>query len=935
MTQGQKISFVEYRADNELKFFIDSAYASLDQRGEPSIHGWVFASSGQDITAVFAQDESQHFPASHGWERPDVAAAYPECPTAHFSGFHLKLPRLAGPASLLLYAQTNDGLVREFCRLQLAGPEESPAPRASSPADSHPTPAAGPGHGSTGVRKKILVIDGRILSRNLTGTERYIFQIIDSLRQLPSAPKFEIRVLVWTQPAIILPGISYCPRRHLEEVRAADVFFKTFPPNEDVYLEEMAAARRCVFLPHDLIFYHHPDYARTLVQHLDYARNLRAALYLSDVVIAISENGRQGLIGQMGLPPERVARIYHGVLPPSQLGPDERQLLDREMPAMLGHRPFILCVSTDYPHKNLDRLVEAHATARKELAGVGLVIVGSSSYVHARPAATKEGLFQFGHVNEPTLRWLYEHARAFVFPSLYEGFGFPPLEAMALGIPVVSSDASCLPEICGDAALYFSARSVPSLTRALVRICTDESLRAELASKGYRRSAQFSWARTAQATLEILLDKNSDGEAAVARKQSILQQHYSHNIFDRLLLLVTHVRFFPVGAGNELVIWNLIRHLKARGYQIAVILTDLDRTRLSDVQRYEILRHADLLYEVQPGDEQYCPPDLSPFADRIPNEAALERWRGTERSFCPDITLAATALVTERLNPQVVIAEYIWFSRILPIVPEGILRVIHLHDKFSNKHKQVAAFGIEDSLSLTEEEEKVFLDRADLALSIQSEETEQFAALGSSCKIITVGCAMDPVPVDPAPEEEPGLVVIVASDNRLNRHCLKWFLDRIWPSVLKRHGHARLVIAGHIGSTLASPGAVEKVEFRGYVDDLDAFYRQAALVVNPVFAGTGLKIKTIEALTHGKALIAAPEGVAGLPAGAPPYYRVARDEPEWIGQLSRLLSNDPERRQLAASARAAARELFAADNVYRELLFEFNAAMSIKAEPVK
>jgi glycosyltransferase involved in cell wall biosynthesis len=906
----------------DFKAHVDEPANGTVDNFEPLIRGWVFAVNHAKVARICARESDFLFPASIGVPRPDVAAAYPAWPEALHSEFWIKLPFCPGYREITLHAMLTDSEAwHSFAVVRfsgesagLCGPAGGGVPRFDIPAICH-VPA-------DHKHRKRIVIDGRILHRTIGGTERYISAIIDHLRLIPEATGYELHVLVWGLPASLFPGVVYCTRHHLEEVRMADVFFKTFPAGEDVYLEEMAAARRCVFMPQDLILYSHPDYMLSMEQHLTYARFLRAAVHLADTTLAISEAGRRDLIERMGVPPEKVVRIYDGVQPPPHASHAERQRTDEEMTAKIGDQPYFLCVAANYPHKNLDLLVEAYESARAELPGVALVIVGSSPYLHARPAQACEGLMRLGHVSDGALRWLYEHARALVSPSLYEGFGFPPLEAMSVGVPVVASDASCFPEICGDAALFFKARSASDLAGAMVRIHTDEPLRQELIRKGFPRSASFSWERTARATAEILLAEKPTEAPEVARKEGILRRHYAKLTYDRLLLFVTHVRFFPVGAGNELGIWNLVRHLKTSGYQIAVILTDLDRVRLADHHRYEILKTVDLLYEIQPGDEWFCPSSLpADVSARLPCEPILSKWAAMEHGFCPDITVAATHLALRILRPQVLVAQYIWFSRILPLAPPDTLKVIHLHDKFSNKGRQVEAFGIDDALSLTEEEERAFLDRADLGLSAQPDETRQFSLLGSKCRVLTIGVAIDLPPAKAAPGEQPHQVLIVASGNPMNRHSVQWFIDRIWPSVMTRHPTAKLTVAGRVCALLSLGDNAKDVELLGYVEDIAALYSTAAIVVNPVAAGTGLKVKTIEALAFGKAIVAAPEGVAGLPSRTEPYFLVAKDEAEWVDRLSHLLSDDDARRRLTVNA-VDARESLSATATYREFLQE-------------
>ncbi len=180
--------------------------------------------------------------------------------------------------------------------------------------------------------------------------------------------------------------------------------------------------------------------------------------------------------------------------------------------------PFLLYAGNIRRHKNVPRLVEAFAVLRAQLGDhpkyrdLRLVIIGDtiSQYPGVRQAVIKsrmEHLVRFlGFVPFDTLRCFYESAAAFVFPSRYEGFGLPPLEAMACGTPVVTSNVSSLPEVVGDAAILVNPENVFDIARGIREALLDEPLRAELIRRGRAQAARFSWERTARAVLEIYME---------------------------------------------------------------------------------------------------------------------------------------------------------------------------------------------------------------------------------------------------------------------------------------------------------------------------------------------------------------------------------------------------------------------------------------------
>ena len=147
---------------------------------------------------------------------------------------------------------------------------------------------------------------------------------------------------------------------------------------------------------------------------------------------------------------------------------------------------YILYVGNDYPHKNLARLKLAFEKIRQEGLDYELVLITE-------------------WVSEEELDKLYRNASLYVFPSLYEGFGLPPLEAMARGVPVVSSNASCLPEILGDAVLYFNPLDVDDMAEKIKKALVDRDLRERLIKNGFERIKKYSWRAMAQKTLEVYL----------------------------------------------------------------------------------------------------------------------------------------------------------------------------------------------------------------------------------------------------------------------------------------------------------------------------------------------------------------------------------------------------------------------------------------------
>jgi glycosyltransferase involved in cell wall biosynthesis len=180
-------------------------------------------------------------------------------------------------------------------------------------------------------------------------------------------------------------------------------------------------------------------------------------------------------------------------------------------PEISGH-PFVLYVGNAYPHKNLERLIQAFAMFRRQgHSDHHLILVGGKDYFYdrlqmeARRQNLAENVVFYGQADDAELAALYDAASFYVFPSLCEGFGLPPLEAMCRGLAVASSDATCLPEVLGDAAYYFDPDDAAKIAAALEKMASSQELRQELIAKGRQRTTQFDWQTCARTTRDIYL----------------------------------------------------------------------------------------------------------------------------------------------------------------------------------------------------------------------------------------------------------------------------------------------------------------------------------------------------------------------------------------------------------------------------------------------
>jgi alpha-1,3-rhamnosyl/mannosyltransferase len=214
----------------------------------------------------------------------------------------------------------------------------------------------------------------------------------------------------------------------------------------------------------------------------------------ADGLIAVSENTRQDAIRMLNIAPDRIRTIYSGI--PQEYfdaRPTQRE------------RPYALYVGTIEPRKNLDTLLDAWRQLRPDLRReFDLVIAGPQGWSAEQTLARiRSEAIYLGYVPEADLPGLVAGATAFVYPSLYEGFGFPVAQAMAAGVAVLTSDNSCLPEVTAGGALLADPRSAESLAQGLARLLESESLRKEFAAKGRRRAEQFRWESCAAQSLDF------------------------------------------------------------------------------------------------------------------------------------------------------------------------------------------------------------------------------------------------------------------------------------------------------------------------------------------------------------------------------------------------------------------------------------------------
>ena len=276
------------------------------------------------------------------------------------------------------------------------------------------------------------------------------------------------------------------------ELTGCDVFFAA-----NYFLPRLhsAVARRRVIAIHDLTYKRFPELLQkeTLANlEAQMAREIAAA----DAIVCVSESTRRDLLHYYQVDPSRAVAIHSGLGTPAHAQPVD------DLPSR-----YILFVSTIEPRKDLETLLDAYERLRDSRAYNGsLVVVGKIGWKSESlvPRLRGRGIVHLDYLPAAKLATVYERAEVFVFPSIYEGFGFPLLEAMSRGVPSIAAHSSSLPEIGGDAALYFPPRDVDALAAQLARVVSDATLRMSLAERGRAQAAKFRWDVAAAKTLDVL-----------------------------------------------------------------------------------------------------------------------------------------------------------------------------------------------------------------------------------------------------------------------------------------------------------------------------------------------------------------------------------------------------------------------------------------------
>ena len=271
--------------------------------------------------------------------------------------------------------------------------------------------------------------------------------------------------------------------------------------------------KKYVVTIHDLIISHYPSSRATTLHPWVYNLKLffynfivKSATSRAKKIIAVSKFTKDDIVRLLKIKSEKITVVYEGV--------DLPAVTDFDCPVVKNEldigEEFIMYVGSAYPHKNLAKLIEACAELGKGHRQLQLVLVGKKSFFYQRleefvSSRNFKNIIFTGYLPDDQIACLYKSARLYVFPSLIEGFGLPPLEAQSYGLPVVSSNKTCLPEVLGDSALYFDPENIEDMAAKISRALADEELRSDLRERGYENVKRYSWQKMAEEILRMYL----------------------------------------------------------------------------------------------------------------------------------------------------------------------------------------------------------------------------------------------------------------------------------------------------------------------------------------------------------------------------------------------------------------------------------------------
>lgn len=350
------------------------------------------------------------------------------------------------------------------------------------------------------------------LSTHLTGIGRYTWELSQGLARHPDIEDLAYFLVDhWhSDPAGLLTGRARRRSRLPKAIRrwhAQGRFAGRLIHGTNYFLPPQA--KTGVITVHDLSIYLHPE-THPIERIRDFERQFARSLERALHVITDSEATRQDLIAQLSYPADKVTPVHLGVS--KRFGPQDPKALDPALHRIFGRAigRYILSVATFEPRKRIEAAIRAHARfCDRTRYDVPLVLVGAKGWSNERLHSLIEDeqgkgrLIMLGFVAEDDLPLLYAGAQLFLYPSIYEGFGLPPIEAMASGVPTIVSDRSCLPEVTQGAAMMLDPDDIDALSFAIERGLDDDIWRNAAIRAGLSVAATYSWDRCVEETVNV------------------------------------------------------------------------------------------------------------------------------------------------------------------------------------------------------------------------------------------------------------------------------------------------------------------------------------------------------------------------------------------------------------------------------------------------
>ncbi|MFH1583169.1 MAG: glycosyltransferase family 1 protein [Candidatus Falkowbacteria bacterium] len=361
----------------------------------------------------------------------------------------------------------------------------------------------------SGVSEYTLNLVKEILKLDNKNDYQFFYNCFGDCLNIPEFTEKNVKLVKYNYPNKILNYFlfKFLNYPKIDKKLGADLFFMPH-----INFIGLSSASKSLITIHDLSFLKYPEFFSWRKNFWHKMINVKKLIKRFDCIVAVSENTKRDIVELCGVDENKIKVIYAGVGEEFRKIADERKLLEVRNKYQLPDE-FILYLGTVEPRKNVDGIIRAYNELRAtsyELRDYKLVIAGgrgwksNNIYKEWERSKFKDDIKFLGYVDSKDKSYLYNLAAVFVYPSFYEGFGFPPLEAMASSVPVVASYAASLPEVTGDAALMVDPYNISDITRAMQEILTDESLKNKLIARGLECAKKFNWGNTARKYLEIL-----------------------------------------------------------------------------------------------------------------------------------------------------------------------------------------------------------------------------------------------------------------------------------------------------------------------------------------------------------------------------------------------------------------------------------------------